>query len=230
MVALFFWDQKCLIRLWFLLCCCLKFADWFMRLSSWALLCINCDCSRLHHIRMDFQVFHATFFLTSPCLIRPFSHNFIKVNNSTSIILMFLIFFFICPWFPFPSLLCTSPPPPPLLHPLTLPTILEAIFFFHLHLAFSALLCPTPGESTSFQTLPYFSNTGCSLESSVIPHTLCCLPPMRACSQSYIYAHISRCIKTDRTSGFVSWYLSFFSFLSFLLSFTLPFLSKVNYL
>lgn len=48
----------------------------------------------------------------------------------------------------------------------------ERLFFFHFHLAFSALLCPTQGESTSFQTQPYFSNTSWSLESTSRPHTL----------------------------------------------------------
>lgn len=46
------------------------------------------------------------------------------------------------------------------------------VFFFQFHLAFSALLCPTQGESTSFQTQPYFSNTSWSLESTSRPHTL----------------------------------------------------------
>lgn len=71
----------------------------------------------------------------------------------------------------FPSLSCPSPSLLLLLHPLTLSSSSRG-YFFHLHLAFSALLCPTQGESTSFQTQPYFSNTSWSLESTVRPHTL----------------------------------------------------------
>lgn len=73
----------------------------------------------------------------------------------------------------FPSLSCPSPSLLSFSFILSLsPPILEAIFFFQLHLAFSALLCPTQGESTSFQTQPYFSNTSWSSESPVRPHTL----------------------------------------------------------
>lgn len=71
----------------------------------------------------------------------------------------------------FASLSCPSPSPPSLI-PFILslsPPILGAVFFFQLHLAFSALLCPTQGESTSFQTQPYFSSPRWSLESR--PHT-----------------------------------------------------------
>lgn len=55
------------------------------------------------------------------------------------------------PWFFFSFSHCPSPSPLFLLHPPTIPSSSRG-YFFHLHLAFSALLCPTQGESTSFQT------------------------------------------------------------------------------
>lgn len=80
-----------------------------------------------------------------------------------------------------------------LLHPLSLPFSSRGYFFlFHLHLAFSALLCPTQGESTSFQTQPYFRNTSRSSESSVRPRTLLLVPlhecvPFDACLYERVY-------------------------------------------
>ena len=129
-----------------------------------------------------------------------------------------------------------SPFVPLLPHPLTVPPVLGGFFFLHLHLAFSALLCPTPGESTSFQTQSYFSNTSRSLESSVRPHTLCCLPLcVCVCVSGLAFmCTFSDVLKlTGRTvSSVLSFVLS--SLLSFFLSFFLAFFRfgaklQVNY-